>query len=87
MEVVVTIPDTVASQFQRNPGDISRRMLESFAIDGYRREELSVGQVADLLLLSIDQVNGLLKEHRVPSSYSLEDLEMDRASLDMLLGK
>ena len=87
MEVVVTIPDTFASQFKPNAGGISRRMLESFAIEAYRREELSLGQVAELLVLTIDETNGLLKEHEVASNYTLEDLEMDRASLDMLLGK
>ncbi len=87
MEVVVTIPDTFVSQFQRNSGEISRRMLESFAIEGYRREELSLGQVADLLELTIDEANGLLKEHNIPSNYTMEDWEMDKASLDILFGR
>lgn len=87
MEVVVTIPDAFASQFQQDTGEISRQMLESFAIEAYRREELSLGQVAEFLALSIDEANGLLKEHGVPSSYTMEDLRMDRASLDLLLSR
>ena len=87
MEVVVTIPDAFAPQFLRNSVEISRRMLELFAIEAYRREEFSLGQVADLLELTIDEANGLLKEHNVPSNYTMEDFEMDRASLDILFGR
>lgn len=87
MELVVTIPDAFASEFQRNTREMSRRMLESFAIEAYRREEFSLGQVADLLELTIDEANGLLKEHNVPSNYTMEDWEMDRASLDILFGR
>jgi predicted HTH domain antitoxin len=81
MEVVVTIPD----KFVEKNRNLSRQMLEAFAIENYRQEKLSLGQVAELLGFSIDEANDLLKKHRVPSNYSFEDLEQDRRAIEKLL--
>jgi len=86
MDVVVTIPDKFAESFQER-GELSRQMLESFAVESYRREELSLGQVAELLSLSVDEANALLKKQRVPLNYTFEDFEAEQNALDHLLGK
>ncbi len=86
MNVVVTIPDKFAVDFQTR-GELSRRMLESFAVESYRREELSLGQFAELLDLSIDEANALLKEQNVPLNYSLEDFQIEQSAIEHLLGK
>ena len=86
MNVVVTIPDKFAENFQER-GELSRQMLESFAVESYRREELSLGQVAELLSLSVDQANALLKKRRVPLNYTYEDFEAEQNALEILLGK
>lgn len=85
MEVTVNIPDNIARQLEPSGGDLSRRALEALAIEGYRREELSLGQVAEMLGLSIDEANGLLKEHNIPLNLTLEDIERGRATLNALL--
>jgi predicted HTH domain antitoxin len=48
-------------------------------------EKLSIGQVAEMLGLSVYEAEGLMKEHGVPLNYAVEDLEQDRASLRTLL--
>lgn len=81
MEIVVTIPDKFIEKRQ----NLSREMLEAFAVENYRLEKLSLGQVAELLGFSIDETNALLKRHRVPSNYTFEDLEQDRQAIEKLL--
>ncbi len=83
MEIVITIPDKFAEKRQ----NLSRQMLEAFAVENYRQEKLSLGQVAELLGFSIDEANALLKKHRVPLNYTFEDLENDRRTIEKLLSK
>ncbi len=42
MNVVVTIPDKFAESFQKR-GELSRQMLESFAVESYRRGRIKSG--------------------------------------------
>lgn len=60
MNVAVNIPD----KFIENGQDVSRQMLEAFAIENYRQENLSLGQVAELLDFSTDKANALLKKEQ-----------------------
>jgi predicted HTH domain antitoxin len=75
MDVTLRIPDDIAAQLQAVGGDLSRRMLEDLAIEWYRREEVSLGQLAESLDLSINDANGLLKERGVFDDFSLEELD------------
>lgn len=86
MEVSFRIPDEVATQL-KNTGDISRLALEALAIEGYRREALSLGEVADLLGLSVYEADGFLKAHGVPAGLTLEELQRQRVALDALLSQ
>jgi hypothetical protein len=51
VKVEVNIPDQIAKTL---PGDMSRRILESIAIEGYRRGELSPKSV--VMLIGIDNI-------------------------------
>jgi len=81
MNVAVTVPD----KFIENQQEISRRMLEAFAVESYRQEKWSFGQVAEFLGFSIDEANEFLKKHRVPLNYSFDDLEKDRKAIEKFL--
>ncbi len=83
MNVAVTIPD----KFVEDRRHISREMLEAFAVENYRQEKLSLGQMAELLGFSIDQANEFLKNKRVPLNYTFQDLENDRHAIEKLLKK
>ena len=86
MEITVSIPDKFVPLSEAS-GDVSRQMLEAYAIENYRQEKMSLGRVAELLELSIDETHAFLKEHNVPLNYDLEDLIRDRRTIEMFLKK
>lgn len=86
MDVIISIPDKlVASLSERR--NLPRRMLEAFALESYRQERLSLGQVAELLGFSIDEANAFLKQNRVPLNYDVEDMKQDEQAIEMFLQK
>lgn len=87
MEVRLTIPDHIVAQLQPNGGDLGRRALEALALEGYRTEGLSLGQVAEMLSLSINEADSFLKERGIPLLSTLADFDHDRAALESLLTK
>lgn len=86
MEITVSIPDNFVTLSEASE-DVSRQMLEAYAIEGYRQLRLSLGQISELLGLSIDETHGFLKLHNVPSNYGLDDLARDRKTLELFLKK
>lgn len=82
MRVEVNIPDLIAKTL---PGDISRRILESIAIEGYRRGELSPKLVG--MLIGIDnrwEVERFLEEKGVALNYNWDDFLEDTENLRKL---
>lgn len=86
MEVSLSIPDEIAEQLN-TAGDLSRLALEGLAIEGYRQEALSVGEVAELLGISVYEADGFLKSHGVPAETTLDELRQQAAALDALLSR
>ena len=82
MEVVLEIPDNIAKQLQTNGLTLQQRALEDLAVEAYRREELSLGQFAEMLNLSINDANGLLKERGIFDDLSLEEFEEQRHAIE-----
>ncbi len=54
---------------------------EALIAEAYRKGKLSIGQVAHLLGLSVNDAHGLMKQRGIAVNYSLSDFEADRASL------
>jgi predicted HTH domain antitoxin len=82
VRVEVNIPDLIAKTL---PGDISRRILESIAIEGYRRGELSPKLVG--MLIGIDnrwEVERFLEEKGVALNYNWDDFLEDTENLRKL---
>jgi len=80
MQITLELPDDVAESLAQDRPDLSRVLLERIAIEGCRSGALSVGQAAELLGTSRNEVDGLLKRAGVYLEYTLEDLEADRAT-------
>ncbi|MGH9359959.1 MAG: UPF0175 family protein [Terriglobia bacterium] len=78
MRITLDVPDDVAESLARNRPDVSKALLENIAIEGCRSGALSVGQAAELLGTSHNEVDGLLKRAGVYLNYTLEDLDADR---------
>lgn len=86
MNITVSIPDSLAEELAERQ-DLSRQMLEALAIESYRQENLSLGQVAELLNLSLDETDAFLKRHGVPLNYTFEDMKRDQQAIEMFLMK
>ena len=82
MDVQLQIPDDVARVIQNQQPDLSRAALEALALEGYRSERLSEGQVRRMLgFRTRMQVHTFLKAHKVYLNYSIRELQDDLASL------
>lgn len=82
MQVTIEIPDDVAAQLKQPSGSISREMLEAFAVEGYRTEKLSRGQVSELLGLNFWETEEFLKERAAYLHIDLNDMQDDRQSTE-----
>jgi predicted HTH domain antitoxin len=67
--------------------ELPRRAAEALAIEGYRSGALSLGEVAEMLSLSIDEADGFLKERNIFVIENLEEIETDNRVLKNLLTK
>ena len=76
MEVTVHLPDDVAERLAAR-GDVSRRVLEVLALEGYREGALTLLQVSQMLGLSRVETEDFLGKHQVPLS-PISALELDR---------
>ena len=74
MQITLELPDEIAGELK----DLSRALVESFALEGYRSGKLTEEQVRKILGYGTRmQVDGFLKEHGVYLTCSLEDLDRD----------
>lgn len=83
MNVVVSLPDSVAKQFGSNEQDLEREVLESLALEGYRSERLTAFQVGEMLGLAMpNEVDGFLKKHGFFLEYTKEEITEQKRILD-----
>ena len=82
--VSVNLPEDIATHLAIGQ-DLSRVILESLALEGYRDGRLSAGQVRRLLDFDTRmQVHAFLKTPGVFLHYGAEDLTRDRDAGDAL---
>lgn len=87
MEVTIEIPDVIAEQVERAGGNMSRELLEAFAIEAYRTERLSRGQVSELLDLNFWETEEFLRQRGASLHYDSNDFAQDRESSRKALSK
>jgi predicted HTH domain antitoxin len=79
MNIELQIPDEVARVLSSEYADLPRAAIEALALEGYRSNRLSDGQLRQLLgFTSRMQAHAFLKDRGVPLNYSLADLDSDR---------
>ncbi len=78
MQVTVELPDEIARSLAEKQPDLSRVVLEATAIEAVRDGAISAGKAAEMLGISRDTMDGILKRAEVYLDYTLEDLERDR---------
>ena len=80
MQITIELPDDIAKQLTEQENDLPRQLLEALAIEGYRDERLSHGQVGRILNLDWWGVEALLCKAKAYLHYDIVDLERDRAT-------
>jgi hypothetical protein len=84
MNLTVEIPDELANHLSAG-GDLSRRMLESFAVQEYKAERISKVQLRRLLGFETRyELDGFLKAHQVRPNVTIDDLGRDVQDLKSL---
>ena len=86
MKITIEIPEQVRESLEEQFGqDLTQAAKEALAIAWYQAEKLSIGQVAELLGMSVYDAEGFMKARHVDAPYSLDDYQQDRETLDRLL--
>lgn len=81
MNVTLTIPETI---FEQSRDEIARNLLERGILEAFRASAISLGRVAEILDLTIDEANGFLRTHNVHSEITTIDIEEGRAVIKSL---
>lgn len=85
MNVIVSIPDDLATSLSGTGGDLSRRALEAFAAEECRAGRLTSAEVGQLLGLETrDSIDAFLSAHAVFDEYTVADLDRERETLHKL---
>ena len=84
MEVTVQIPDDIASRISQSGDDLSRRALESLALEELKAGRITEPELGRMLGLARLQIDGFLKAHGVYENYTLDDFEQERQALKEL---
>lgn len=88
MPLTITIPSNIERHLQAEWGsDLEQKAKEALAAEGYRSGALSLGEVAEMLHLSINDADGFLKNRGIGSIESIDEIDHDGAVLEELLTK
>jgi predicted HTH domain antitoxin len=78
MDVAFSVPDEFAERLQKRWGDLSKRALEATVADAYREEELTLGEVREILGHSTRlETEQFLNDRGILLEMSEEELEDD----------
>ena len=83
--VTIDLPDVIIRELESSPGGISQGVLEALALEGYRSQKFSRGEVRRLLGLTWHETEAFLARHGMVYHHTVEDLEEDRKTLDRIL--
>ena len=85
MELIVQIPDDLASRMSASGGDLSRRALEALALEEFKSGHITKPELRRLLGFGTRyRLDGFLKSHGVYEDYTMEDFEREREALTSL---
>jgi hypothetical protein len=84
MNVQIKIPDEI---FNQTTAEASRRILEAFALEGYKSKQLTAAQVGKILgFQSRTEALDFLAENKIARiDYSVEDAERERNLLRKIM--
>lgn len=84
--ITLEIPDELSAFLAGSGQDLTRAAIEAIALEGYREQKVSSGQLRRLLGFGTRmQVHAFLKARGIPVQFDATDLEQDRAAGDRLV--
>lgn len=88
MQIEINLPPQIEAAVKASLGDLEGAAREAVLIDLYRRELLTRRELGDALELDRFETEKLLKDRNVfDGSVSLEDIAVDRDTIDRVLGR
>ena len=88
MSVTIEIPKHIEDALVREfGGSLADTAKEALAIALYQSQKLSIGQVAEMLGITVYEAAGLMKSRGIEAPYSMADFDCDQESLERLLGQ
>jgi len=84
MQMTLTIPETI---FTQTGWEIACELLERAVLEAYHTGAISLGRLAEILDLSIDETLGFLKSLQISSTLTAEDVDEGRQTIEALLNK
>jgi predicted HTH domain antitoxin len=84
MQMTLTVPETI---FKQTGSEIAHELLERVVLEAYRTGAISIGRLAEILDLSIDEALSFLKGRQIGSQLTIEDVDEGRKTLEALLSK
>ena len=82
MHLDLNISKPIEEVLQRELGDdLELITREALAVEAYRKGSLSLGQFAEMLDITTDEADGLLKKRGIYLDLTLPELQEDVASL------
>ena len=87
MILSIELPDSVAHRLRLDGAEGQRRALEIFAVDGYRSDELTRGQVGELLGLSFYETEEFLKKNHVEIKLTMEEFQRGSVALEKIIAR
>ena len=85
MDLIVHLPDDLATRLSATGGDLPRRLLEALAAEAYRNGDLTKPELRRLLgLQTRAALDGFLNAHAINESISVEELQRQLDDLERL---
>jgi predicted HTH domain antitoxin len=76
MEVTIRVPDELAQRLSAD-GEVSRQVLEAFALESYGNNNLTLLEVSELLGMGRIETEDFLGRHKVPLA-QIDEAELER---------
>ena len=87
LQVTLNLPTEVEEKLRREARDLDTDVKETYALELFRRGQLSHCELSRVLGLDCFATDAYLKQHSVlEASPTMADLENDRQTLDRVLG-
>ena len=88
MQITIELPDEISRQLQQSWDNLPQKIIESIALEAYRKGMMTSAQVQTLLNFSSRwQTEQFLKENQAYLDYTEEDLAHDLETLNQLLSE